>query len=139
MTALGFALFATVPFAIMHELCHVLAYVLLGGIKHIHIGVKKGIFYSTCSNYIISCKQYMLVALLPIVITFIVSVYIYCTFSYCRESISIFYLLQLLASNIDIGIASFCKGNSSLSYYEDHKLEVMYFIQRGNSDAVRDR
>ena len=130
MTNLGMAIFIFVPYMFIHELLHLAAYILLGGGKKIGVGMKKGIFYSTCSNYILSNKGYMFAALLPTIIVSAICAYLYIMFSNLRGYISMFCLIQLLASNIDIGIASYCKMNIRLSYYEDKNSEEMYFIRK---------
>ncbi len=130
MTNLGFALFAIIPFTIVHECIHILAYIIEGGGKDVKIGIKKGLFYSTCSNHIFSCKEYMISALLPVVLISFLCLYMFVVFENCRGWMCIFYLLQLLSSNVDVGIANYCYKNKNLYYTENHQHEEMYFIKR---------
>lgn len=130
MTNLGFSLFAIIPFIFVHESIHLLAYILQGGGKNIRIGIKKGAFYSTCSKHIFSCKEYMFAALLPIVT---ISFFCLCVYMMCenfRGWLCIFYLIQLLASSTDVGIASYCYENINLYYVENHNSEEMFFLKR---------
>lgn len=130
MANLGFVIFVFVPYSIFHESLHLLGYIIIGGGKKISIGIDKGIFYSVCNKYIISNKKYMFVALLPSIIISTISIFIYFFIENTRGWICIFYLVQLLSSNIDIAIASYCKLHNKLYYYEDKSVKEMYFLKK---------
>ena len=80
---------------------------------------RKPLFYATTSKYIMSCKKYMFSALLPTILISLSSIIAYICFKDCRTTISMFYCVQLLASYLDIGIASYCFKNKYLYYCEE--------------------
>lgn len=128
MTSIGGVLFLLIPYVIIHELLHLIGYIIVGARKGLNIGMAKGIFYATTSEYIMSCKKYMFSALLPTILISLSSIIAYICFKDCRTTISMFYCVQLLSSYLDIGIASYCFKNKYLYYCEEAQKKVMYFL-----------
>lgn len=130
MTSIGEVLFLLIPYCIVHELLHLVGYIISGARKGLSIGMSKGIFYASASNCIISCKKYMFSALLPTILISLLSIIVYIFFYDLRTAISIFYCVQLLSSYLDITIASYCSKMKHLYYCENAEKKEMYFLKK---------
>lgn len=130
MTSIGEVLFLLIPYLVIHELLHLVGYIIIGAGKRLSIGMSNGIFYASASNYIMSCRKYMFSALLPTIIISLASIIAYICFYDLRTAISIFYCVQLLSSYLDISIASYCFEMKHLYYCEDAKKKEMYFLKK---------
>lgn len=130
MTSIGEVLFLLIPYFVIHELLHLVGYIICGAGKRLSIGISRGIFYASASNYIMSCRKYMFSALLPTILISLASIIVYIFFYDIRTSISIFYCVQLLSSYLDIAIASYCSKMKCLYYCEDAEKKEMYFLKK---------